>query len=88
MREAQKMRRAGADFTNAYVIDSLCCPSRAATLTGLPPHLNGVRTNTGGGPVGPQGGFRAFLRARQRAADREPVVAPSPGTAPASSGSS
>ena len=59
MREAQRMRRAGADFTNAYVVDSMCCPSRAATLTGLPPHLNGVRINTGG-PDTRQGGYLAF----------------------------
>lgn len=59
MREAQRMRRAGAEFTNAYVVDSMCCPSRAATLTGLPPHLNGVRINTGG-PDTSQGGYLAF----------------------------
>jgi arylsulfatase A-like enzyme len=62
MREGQRMRRVGADFTRAYVVDSLCCPSRAATQTGLPPHLNGVRTNTSGGPLGPKGGFPAFRR--------------------------
>lgn len=56
MREGQRMRRAGAEFTNAYVVDSLCCPSRAATLSGLPPHLNGVRANTGA----PDGGYLAF----------------------------
>lgn len=55
MSEGQRMRRTGAEFTNAYVVDSLCCPSRAATLTGLPPHLNGVHTNTD-----PDGGYTAF----------------------------
>ncbi len=62
MRAGQQMRRDGAEFVNAFVVDSLCCPSRAATLTGLPPHLNGVRTNTAAGPGRPQGGYRAFRR--------------------------
>lgn len=62
MPKAQRMRRAGADFSNAYVVDSLCCPSRAATLTGLPPHLTGVLTNTSGRAGVPKGGYRAFRR--------------------------
>lgn len=60
MRRATAMAAEGAVFEHAYVVDSLCCPSRAATLSGLPPHLNGVRTNTSSGPRGAQGGFAAF----------------------------
>jgi arylsulfatase A-like enzyme len=60
MRRASAMADDGAVFEQAYVVDSLCCPSRAATLSGLPPHLNGVRTNSSGGPYGAQGGFAAF----------------------------
>lgn len=60
MPQGRRMQREGAEFANAFVVDSLCCPSRAATLSGLPPHLNGVRTNTSGGPGGHQGGYAAF----------------------------
>ena len=49
-----------ATYDNAFVVNSLCCPSRAATFTGLPPHLNGVLANTSGGPLGALGGYRAF----------------------------
>lgn len=55
-----KLREQGAVYRNAFVVDSLCCPSRAATFTGLPPHLNGVRSNTSGGPLGALGGYEAF----------------------------
>ncbi|MGA8846430.1 MAG: sulfatase-like hydrolase/transferase, partial [Nocardioides sp.] len=49
-----------ATYENAFVVNSLCCPSRAATFTGLPPHLNGVLSNTSGGPLGALGGYAAF----------------------------
>ena len=55
------MRRRGADFRNAFVSQSLCCPSRASILTGRYPHLTGVRGNvTGADRDHPVGGFRAF----------------------------
>ena len=55
------MRRRGADFRNAFVSDSLCCPSRASILTGRYPHLTGVRGNvTGADRDHPVGGYRAF----------------------------
>jgi arylsulfatase A-like enzyme len=55
------MRRHGADFRNAFVSDSLCCPSRASILTGRYPHLTGVRGNvTGADRDRPVGGYRAF----------------------------
>ena len=50
----------GATYEHSYVINSLCCPSRAAMFTGQPPHLDGVLTNTSGGPYGVQGGYDAF----------------------------
>ncbi len=45
----------GVAFTNSFVVDPLCCPSRAANLTGQYPHSTGVWTNSG-----PHGGFQAF----------------------------
>ncbi len=62
MREAQRMRREGASYEQAFVVDSLCCVSRASILTGQYPHQTGVRTNTANTPnlVGPVGGWEAF----------------------------
>lgn len=45
----------GATFTNYFVSDSLCCPSRASIFTGRLPHDTGVYSNTG-----PNGGDKAF----------------------------
>lgn len=45
----------GVYFPNAFVPNSLCCPSRVSILTGLHSHTNGVYWN---GPPG--GGFAAF----------------------------
>ena len=54
------LQERAATYDNAFVVNSLCCPSRAATFTGLPPHLNGVLANTSGGPLGALGGYPAF----------------------------
>jgi N-acetylglucosamine-6-sulfatase len=50
-----RMQRQGTTFSNYYVTDSLCCPSRATMFTGNYPHNTGVFTNTGD-----DGGYAAF----------------------------
>jgi N-acetylglucosamine-6-sulfatase len=45
----------GVSFSNAFVVNPLCCPSRASILTGQYSHTNGVWQNSG-----THGGFPAF----------------------------
>lgn len=61
LRAARDMRRRGADYSHAFVVDSLCCVSRSSIFTGQYPHQTGVRTNTSGTASGmPLGGWKAF----------------------------
>ena len=48
MRSMRQMKRAGASYSHAFVVDSLCCVSRSSLFTGQYPHQTGVRTNTSG----------------------------------------
>jgi N-acetylglucosamine-6-sulfatase len=47
----------GVRFTNAYVTQSLCCPSRATIFTGKYPHNHGITGN--GSPNGGEAEFRS-----------------------------
>jgi N-acetylglucosamine-6-sulfatase len=53
-----EMQRSGVTFSNYFVTDSLCCPSRSSIFTGQYPHDTGIFRN-----AGPDGGYLAF-RAR------------------------
>ncbi|HEX7273510.1 MAG TPA: sulfatase [Casimicrobiaceae bacterium] len=52
-----KMQREGVTFSNYFVSDSLCCPSRSSIFTGRYPHNTGIFRN-----VGEDGGYLAFRR--------------------------
>jgi arylsulfatase A-like enzyme len=55
MPHVEQLRAQGTTFTNYFVTDSLCCPSRASIFTGRYPHDTGIFTNGGD-----DGGFAAF----------------------------
>ena len=50
-----KLERQGETFSNYFVADSLCCPSRSTIFTGLFPHDTKVVRN-----IPPDGGFQKF----------------------------
>jgi hypothetical protein len=52
-----KLQQQGTTFTNYFVTDSLCCPSRSSIFTGRYPHDTGIFRNTGD-----DGGYLEFLR--------------------------
>ncbi|MGB2710930.1 MAG: sulfatase-like hydrolase/transferase, partial [Conexibacter sp.] len=55
MPNVRRLQQRGTTFSNYFVTDSLCCPSRASILTGQYPHNTGIFRNTG-----VDGGFLAF----------------------------
>lgn len=55
MPHVQAMQKAGLNFSNYFVVDSLCCPSRSAIFTGEYPHDDGVFTNGGN-----DGGYQTY----------------------------
>jgi N-acetylglucosamine-6-sulfatase len=50
-----KLAAQGVTFSNAYLTNSECCPSRTTILTGKYSHNTGVLSN-----VGPDGGYAAY----------------------------
>ncbi len=60
LRSAKEMARRGASYEHAFVVDSLCCVSRASTFTGQYPHQTGVVTNTSALETSDLGGWTAF----------------------------
>ncbi|MFG1702598.1 sulfatase [Nonomuraea sp. M3C6] len=58
MNTVSSLADGGTTFTDYFVADSLCCPSRASMFTGQFPHNTGVRTNQGYD----RGGYRAFAK--------------------------
>lgn len=50
-----QMQHTGTTFSNYFVTDSLCCPSRASIFTGRLPHDTDIFTN-----AAPDGGFPLF----------------------------
>src|SRR5205807_9624991 len=55
MPHVEALARDGMTFSDYFVSDSLCCPSRASILSGRFPHDTGVYSN-----AGPHGGFHVF----------------------------
>ncbi|MGH1565541.1 sulfatase-like hydrolase/transferase [Mumia sp. DW29H23] len=65
MPNVKKLRARGADFKRHFVVDSLCCSSRASFLTGMYPHNSKVYNNVPGyDPANPVGGYAAWVKAK------------------------
>jgi N-acetylglucosamine-6-sulfatase len=56
MPNLKAMQREGVTFSQYYVSNSLCCPSRSSIFTGMLPHNTGVLTNTL-----PNGGYEVYM---------------------------
>ncbi|MFC4913264.1 sulfatase [Actinomadura gamaensis] len=55
MPNVKRLQQQGMTFSNYFVADTLCCPSRATILTGRYPHNTGVLSNDP-----PTGGYDVF----------------------------
>ena len=90
MPQVQALEQQGVTFSNYFVTDSLCCPSRSSIFTGNFPHDTGVFTNTAptaGSPLPlPRRGARHLTaRCNRRLPDRDDGQVPERLPAPARS---
>ena len=62
MPNVQELAATGTTFTNAFISNPLCCPSRSTILTGLSSGHTGVWTNADGSDANADqvGGYHAF----------------------------
>ncbi len=79
MPNVQRLMRRGTSFSNYFVVDSLCCPSRSSIFTGEYPHDTGVFTNSlsdgGIGAFDAHGNVkRTFALAMQRSGYRTAML--------------
>ena len=56
MPNLRQMQQQGMTFNRFFTVNSLCCPSRASTFTGMLPHNTGVEANNP-----PNGGLVAWM---------------------------
>lgn len=65
MRSFRRMARRGVEYRRSFVVDGLCCVSRASYQTGQFPHQTRVFTNSAGSrkPAKATGGWLAFAHA-------------------------
>ncbi|MFC6933562.1 sulfatase-like hydrolase/transferase [Actinomadura yumaensis] len=75
MPNVKRLQRRGLTFSNYFVADTLCCPSRATILTGKYPHNTGVLSNDPRSAGSTSSTPRATSSRRSRRRSRRPATA-------------